>query len=151
MYKKRLAIQLREAGGVARNFNIAAGGPSASTASCHIAKISCGNLASQPLEKKIAWGKRYRSELTVALIAFRVPEVGIFKEISCGQPAIRFSSPISTANPAWLSFLLRCTVPCNMRHTTLSRPRRRMCPERSAATQQSPEKRREQTKRSRCH
>jgi hypothetical protein len=92
MYKKRLAIQLREAGGVARNFNISAGGPSPSTAVCHIAKISCGNLALQPLEKKIAWDKRYWSELTPTLITFRVPEVGKFKEISRGQSAIQFSS-----------------------------------------------------------
>ena len=106
MYKKRLAIQLREAGGVARNFNIAAGGPSASTAVCHIAKISCGNLALQPLEKKIAWDKRYRSEVPATLITFRVPEVGKFKEISCGQSAIQFSSPAR----CWPSPVRACFV-----------------------------------------
>src|ERR1039458_5145940 len=52
MYKKRSTIELKGAGGDARNFNIAAGGPCVSSDACHIAKNLCGNPNCNRLKRK---------------------------------------------------------------------------------------------------
>jgi hypothetical protein len=84
MYKKCSTIELQGAGGDARNLNIAAEGPCASSAACHIAKKHLWESELQPLEKKILCDKRDCGETTTVLLAPCVPEVGMFKEkISC--------------------------------------------------------------------
>src|ERR1700690_1421495 len=52
MYKKRSTIEVQGAGGVARDFNIAAGGPCGSSNACHIAKKFCGNPTCNLLKRK---------------------------------------------------------------------------------------------------
>src|ERR1035441_3536763 len=52
MYKKCSSIELKGVGGDARDFNIAAEGPCASSAACHIAKNLCGNPNCNRLKRK---------------------------------------------------------------------------------------------------
>ena len=93
MYKKHSSIELSCGGGEARNFNIAAGGPCASSAACHIAKIFCGNPTLQSLVKKFACDKPDCGVTTTFPLAAHEPVAGIFNEKISHRSRCLESSP----------------------------------------------------------
>lgn len=148
MYKKCSSIELKGAGGDARSFNIAAGGPCVSSDACHIAKISLWESELQSLEKKIFCDKRDCGQTTTILLAKCVPEVGIFKKkISCRNRSLASSLNL----PGQHNIPLLPATPGSIGHTILNRSRRRRCLATILASRSSRETRRGQRERSQCH